>query len=101
MILLDEPSSGLDQSETAQLGDILLSVVRERQIGLLLVEHDMSMVRRVCDYVYVLDFGNLIFDGTVEEMSRSDVVRAVYLGTDEDLIEAAVEAEAAVTNTQP
>ena len=100
MILLDEPSSGLDQTETAQLGDILLQVVRERGIGLLLVEHDMSMVRRVCDHVYVLDFGNLIFDGSVDEMAESEVVRAVYLGTDEDLIEAAAEAEAGAITTQ-
>ena len=100
MILLDEPSSGLDQTETAQLGDILLRVVEERGIGLLLVEHDMSMVRRVCDHVYVLDFGNLIFDGSVDEMAESEVVRAVYLGTDEELIEAAAEAEAGAITTQ-
>ncbi len=40
----------------------------------------MTLVREICDYVYVLDFGNLIFEGTPEEMERSDEVRAAYLG---------------------
>ncbi|HEV2243949.1 MAG TPA: branched-chain amino acid ABC transporter permease/ATP-binding protein [Streptosporangiaceae bacterium] len=80
MLLLDEPSSGLHAHETEQFGQVLKTVVEERGCGILLVEHDMTLIREVCDRVYVLDFGILIFDGTPEEMHRSPGVRAAYLG---------------------
>src|SRR5262245_44725606 len=80
MLLLDEPSSGLDGHETEQFGQVLRTVVRERGCGILLVEHDMTLVRDICDYVYVLEFGQLIFEGTAEEMQNSARVRAAYLG---------------------
>ncbi len=80
LLLLDEPSSGLDGHETEEFQRVLKAVVRERGCGILLVEHDMTLVRGVCDYVYVLDFGQLIFEGTPDEMHRSDLVRAAYLG---------------------
>lgn len=82
MILLDEPSSGLDQAETEQFGTILRHVVAVRGLGILLVEHDMSLVQQVCDRVYVLDFGRMLFEGTANEMIGSDVVRAAYLGSE-------------------
>jgi ABC-type branched-subunit amino acid transport system ATPase component len=85
MILLDEPSSGLDHNETARLGDILVRVVAQRGLGLLLVEHDMSLVRQICDHIYVLDFGRLLFQGTPDEMTHSETVRAAYLGTEADI----------------
>ncbi|ADP81144.1 ABC transporter permease subunit [Pseudofrankia inefficax] len=84
MLLLDEPSSGLDGPETARFGRVLTEVVRSRGCGILLVEHDMTLVRSVCDQVYVLDFGSLLFTGTTEEMARSRRVRAAYLGETED-----------------
>jgi len=80
VLLLDEPSSGLDNHETEEFGSLLRTVVRERGYGILLVEHDMTLVREVCDHIYVLDFGSLIFEGTPEEMHESDEVRAAYLG---------------------
>ena len=80
LLLLDEPSSGLDHAETRAFGEILSSVVSARGLGILLVEHDMSLVRQVCDVVYVLDFGRLLFDGTAEQMTHSAVVQAAYLG---------------------
>ena len=80
MLLLDEPSSGLDGHETEQFGRVLRTVARERGCGILLVEHDMTLVREVCDYVYVLDFGQLIFEGTAGQMQNSAQVRAAYLG---------------------
>ena len=83
ILLLDEPSSGLDKRETERFGDILRMLVEERGVGILCVEHDMSLVMRVCDYVYVLDFGKPIFDGTTREAARSEVVRAAYLGSDD------------------
>jgi ABC-type branched-subunit amino acid transport system ATPase component/branched-subunit amino acid ABC-type transport system permease component len=88
ILLLDEPSSGLDGHETEQFGEVLRTVVRERQCGILLVEHDMNLVREICDHIYVLEFGQLIFEGTAEEMQNSAQVRAAYLG-DFDLVEAA------------
>jgi ABC-type branched-subunit amino acid transport system ATPase component/branched-subunit amino acid ABC-type transport system permease component len=80
MLLLDEPSSGLDGRETHHFGEVLRTVVAERGCGILLVEHDMTLVREVCDYVHVLDFGRQIFEGTPEEMHASEEVRAAYLG---------------------
>jgi len=88
MLLLDEPSSGLDHAESEHLGRILRSLVDDRGIGILLVEHDMALVMAICDYLYVLDFGRLVFDGTPAETQRSPIVRAAYLGA-EDLMEMA------------
>ena len=82
VVLLDEPSSGLDRAETEQFGEILAQVVAERETGILLVEHDMALVMSVCDYVYVLDFGTKIFEGTAADVSSSPAVRAAYLGSE-------------------
>jgi ABC-type branched-subunit amino acid transport system ATPase component/branched-subunit amino acid ABC-type transport system permease component len=89
MLLLDEPSSGLDSNETERFGEIVGHVVRERGVGVLLVEHDMSLVDEVCHRVYVMDFGKLIFEGTVDEMRDSPVVRAAYLGVSSSDVESA------------
>jgi ABC-type branched-subunit amino acid transport system ATPase component len=82
ILLLDEPSSGLDVAETERFGRILLSVVADRGVGILLVEHDMALVRQVCDYAYVMDFGKLVFAGVTAEVLSSDVVKAAYLGSE-------------------
>jgi ABC-type branched-subunit amino acid transport system ATPase component len=82
VLLLDEPSSGLDHAETEAFGRILRQVVDERGIGILLVEHDMALVMDICDDIFVLDFGTLIFRGTPEDVQGSPIVRAAYLGTE-------------------
>jgi len=82
VLLLDEPSSGLDRAETERFGEVLTRVVAERGVGVLLVEHDMALVMSVCDYVHVLDFGTKIFEGTTAEVSASDTVRTAYLGAE-------------------
>jgi ABC-type branched-subunit amino acid transport system ATPase component len=82
LLLLDEPSSGLHGAEVDRFGEVLVQVVAERGVGIVLVEHDMGLVRHVCDQVYVMDFGRLIFAGTVDEMLDSDAVRSAYLGSD-------------------
>jgi ABC-type branched-subunit amino acid transport system ATPase component/branched-subunit amino acid ABC-type transport system permease component len=84
MVLLDEPSAGLDSEETERFGEMLKVVVERRGIGILLVEHDMGLVRRICTNIYVLDFGQLIFEGAPDEMMQSNVVRAAYLGGEMD-----------------
>jgi ABC-type branched-subunit amino acid transport system ATPase component/branched-subunit amino acid ABC-type transport system permease component len=81
LLLLDEPSAGLDSAETRRFGEVLARVTDERGIGIFLVEHDMALVRAVCEQVYVLDFGQLIFEGTPEEMARSEAVKLAYLGS--------------------
>lgn len=84
-LLLDEPSSGLDRQETAHFADILRRVVSERALGILLVEHDMTMVMSVCQNIYVMDFGNCIFEGTPDQVQASGKVRQAYLGTETGL----------------
>ena len=80
VLLLDEPSSGLDPGESHALGETLRYAVQARGCGVLLVEHDMALVMSVCDYIYVLDFGELLFKGTPQEVAASPIVRAAYLG---------------------
>lgn len=80
LLLLDEPSAGLDHAETAAFGEVLRRVKNDHGIGILLVEHDMDLVMSVCEYVYVLDFGQLIFQGTPAEVRESTLVQAAYLG---------------------
>jgi ABC-type branched-subunit amino acid transport system ATPase component len=80
LLLLDEPSSGLDLQETERFGRLLQEVVRTRGVGILLIEHDMTLVTAICDFVHVLDFGQGIFRGTPQEMLSSPLVQQAYLG---------------------
>jgi branched-chain amino acid transport system ATP-binding protein len=85
LLLLDEPSSGLDESETDAFGELLARLASEGR-GILMVEHDMDLVMAVCDTIHVLDFGEVIASGSPLEI-RGDVrVQRAYLGysTDED-----------------
>jgi ABC-type branched-subunit amino acid transport system ATPase component/branched-subunit amino acid ABC-type transport system permease component len=84
VLLLDEPSSGLDAAETAAFDRLLRDVVDATGCGVLLVEHDLPLVLNVCDYIYVLDFGTLIFEGEPADVLTSREVRAAYLGTGAD-----------------
>jgi ABC-type branched-subunit amino acid transport system ATPase component len=89
LLLLDEPSSGLDPVETERFGRILERVVAERGVGVLLVEHDMSLVMDVCEQIYVLDFGRPLFDGPPADVLEAHVVRSAYLGRDDEAMAAA------------
>ncbi|WP_432973826.1 ABC transporter permease subunit [Dactylosporangium sp. CA-233914] len=91
ILLLDEPSSGLDPAETAAFGDVLERVVAERGVGILLVEHDMDLVMRLSQRIFVLDFGKPLFDGTPAEVRGSAVVQAAYLGLDEAELDAPID----------
>jgi len=93
VLLLDEPSSGLDRVETQRFGEILTRVVAERRVGILLIEHDMALVNRICDFIYVIDFGKPIFQGTAREVGASPVVRAAYLGDEDSAAMREIEAD--------
>ena len=81
LIMLDEPSAGLDKSETEELAAILNSLTASGDIGVLLVEHDMSLVMSVCSNIYVLNFGELICAGPADEVRSSKAVQEAYLGS--------------------
>ena len=80
ILLLDEPSSGLDVKESEAFGNLLVSLVADRGIGILMIEHDMSLVLNICDPIHVLDFGRPLMVGNPEEVRTSELVREAYLG---------------------
>ena len=80
LILLDEPVAGCNDEETAELREVVRRINKELGITMLMVEHDMSMVMRVCDYIYVVNFGANLAQGTPAEIrANPDVIKA-YLG---------------------
>jgi branched-chain amino acid transport system ATP-binding protein len=80
LLLLDEPSSGLDQSETMELVGTLQQVQRDRGTAILLVEHDVEMVQAFATRLYVLDFGIVIASGATADVMDDEAVRKAYLG---------------------
>jgi branched-chain amino acid transport system ATP-binding protein len=80
LLLLDEPSSGLDREETADLARTLQDVQADQGFAILLVEHDVELVSSFTERSYVLDFGCLIASGTTAEVMASDEVRKAYFG---------------------
>jgi len=81
LLLLDEPSSGLDREETAALAATLREVQAEKGFAILLVEHDVELVSKFTERLYVLDFGSLIAQGPTAETLSDPAVRRAYLGT--------------------
>ncbi|MCX5043810.1 ABC transporter ATP-binding protein [Aldersonia sp. NBC_00410] len=92
MVLLDEPAAGLDTHESRQFGGELRRVAATG-VGVLLIDHDMTLVLDACDRIYVLDFGKIIASGTPSEVRTDPVVIAAYLGAAEELSAAPTDGE--------
>lgn len=84
LLLLDEPAAGMNPSETNELTQFIRSVRDEFKLTVLMIEHHMDLVMEISEKIYVLDFGQLIAQGTAEEINNNQRVIEAYLGVEED-----------------
>lgn len=84
LLLLDEPAAGLNQKETRDLNELILTVRNTEKISILLIEHDMRLVMRVSDRIYVMEYGRQIACGTPVEIQKNPSVIRAYLGEESD-----------------
>ena len=87
LLLLDEPAAGMNPAETAELTELIQWIRHEFDLTILLIEHDMSLVMKICERIYVLDYGMLIANGTPEEIKSNKRVVEAYLGEDVSNVE--------------
>lgn len=81
LLLLDEPAGGLTQEEVAEFGELIQILRSSLDLTIVIVEHHMGLVSSICDRLVVLDHGELVADGDVEETLRSATVQSAYFGT--------------------
>ena len=94
VVLLDEPAAGLDTAESQTLGSHLRDFLTQ-DITVFLIDHDMGLVLNVCDYIYVLDFGRIIAEGTPDQIRTNPAVIGAYLGAEAGELQAQEGAAAA------
>ena len=82
VLLLDEPAAGMNPGETAQLTETVAQLRDQFNLTILLIEHDMSLVMKICERIYVMDYGSLIAEGTPQEIMANPGVIKAYLGED-------------------
>lgn len=80
LLMLDEPAAGMNPAESDELASLILQLRQERGLSVLLIEHDMKFVNRLCERVLVLDYGKVIFEGTPSDAITHEDVVAAYLG---------------------
>jgi len=80
LLILDEPAAGMNPQETAELMELIRSIRQQFNLTILLIEHDMSLVMGVCERIYVLDYGQIIAEGSPEEIRNNKRVIEAYLG---------------------
>ena len=83
LLCLDEPAAGLNAKESSELNKLLKFIKNDKKTGILLIEHDMSVVMGISDHVVVLNYGKKIFEGTAKETKNSPEVIEAYLGTED------------------
>lgn len=80
LLLFDEPVAGMNHSETDELAELIFRLKNDKNLSILLIEHDMKFVNKLCDRVLVLDYGKVIFEGLASDAVQNKDVITAYLG---------------------